>query len=487
MPHRIPVILLVALLCPFWPDGESVAAERPNVLFIAVDDLNHWVTHLKRNEQAQTPNIDRLASMGTTFTHAYCAVPACEPSRAALMGGRRAWTTGCYHNGQNWKLAQAAGEGLSAQFLQAGYSVFGAGKIYHSMTYHPSEWTQYMDRGKLPLDGPRVDKMDGFYREMNHDLQDDDLLDWHVVNYCIEKINASHSQPFFIACGLYKPHLPFAVPRKYYDQFPLESIELPPHQDTDLDDIPPAGVKMARPGGDHAHFLKTGRWKAAIQSYLATCAYTDMNVGRLLDALQASPHRDNTIIVLWGDHGWSFGEKQHWRKFALWEEPTRTPLIWRVPGVTQPASVCEATVDLMSVYPTLCDLAGIEIPAHVEGVSIRPLLENPDAPWDRPAITTHGRGNHAIRTSRWRYIRYQDGSEELYDELADPYEWTNLAKQPEYAETIKSLARWLPEHEAKELDKKAPANATGNKNATGSKKKPGNKNKSARKSQSGNE
>tara|TARA_R110002096_G_scaffold252201_1_gene445159 strand:- start:2249 stop:3598 length:1350 start_codon:yes stop_codon:yes gene_type:complete len=433
----------------------AIAEDRPNVLFIAIDDLNHWVTHLGRNTQAQTPNIDRLAAMGTTFTNAHCAVPACEPSRCALMSGRRPWTSGCYKNGHIWKKYQAAGEGLSAQFLNAGYHVAGAGKIYHSMQYHESEWSEYMSTEGLSNNGPGVDKYDGFHVEKTFpDLKDEDIVDWHSADYCIERMMEEGDKPFFLACGLYKPHLAFVAPRKYYDAFPLESIELPPHREGDLDDIPAAGVKMANPGGDHAKFLKADRWKSAIQSYLATCAYTDMNVGRILDALEKSPNKDNTIIVLWSDHGWSLGEKEHWRKFALWEETTRMPFIWVAPGVTTAGTKSSRPVDLMSVYPTLCELTGIDVPDHVEGTSIVSLLKDPNAKWNRPAITTHGRGNHAVRTETHRYIRYADGSEELYHDAVDPYEWKNLANNPEYANLKKRLAKWLPKEEAPEPGKK---------------------------------
>jgi arylsulfatase A-like enzyme len=204
---------------------------------------------------------------------------------------------------------------------------------------------------------------------------------------------------------------------------------------------------MANPNGDHAEFLKSGRWKSAIQSYLATCAYTDMNIGRLLDALEKSPARENTIIVLWGDHGWSLGEKQHWRKFALWEESTRTPLIVVAPGTTTAGTVCEHPVDLMSVYPTLCQLAGLPIPDHVQSKSIAPLMKDPQSPWDTPAITTHGRGNHAVRLGQWRYIRYADGSEELYDHSRDEYEWTNLADREQYVVMKSELKKYLPNAE----------------------------------------
>jgi arylsulfatase A-like enzyme len=292
-----------------------------------------------------------------------------------------------------------------------------------------------------------VDKNDGYHEPLSVDLKDDDIMDWHTVNWCIDKMNQSRERPFFIACGLHKPHLPFAVPRKYYESFPLDQIELPPHREDDLDDVPAAGLKMSNPEGDHTKFLKSGRWKAAIQSYLATCAYTDMNIGRLLDALEKSPARDNTVIVLWGDHGWSFGEKQHWRKFALWEEPTRTPLIFVAPGTTKAGSMCEHPVDLMSVYPTACQLAGIPVPEHVEGRSLVPLLKDATTPWTLPAITTHGRGNHAVRLGQWRYIRYADGGEELYDHSSDPYEWKNLASDSQLSTVKSTLANHLPQIE----------------------------------------
>ena len=199
------------------------------------------------------------------------------------MSGRRPWSTGCYRNGDNWKMFQKPGEGLSAQFLNAGYHVAGAGKIYHSFTYHEEEWSDYMSVFDRSVNGRNVKKMDGYHKPMQHDLKDDELLDWHSVDYCIGQFQQERKQPFFVACGLYKPHLPFAVPRKYYDLFPLDSIELPPYREDDLDDLPPAGRRMAKPHADHARFLKNGRWKHAIQSYLATCAYTDMNIGRLLE------------------------------------------------------------------------------------------------------------------------------------------------------------------------------------------------------------
>lgn len=439
------VLLGLLWLTFIVPDQILSAEKQPNVLFIAVDDLNHWVHHLGRNTQSKTPRIDQLAARGMTFTRAYCVVPACNPSRAALMTGQRPWTTACYVNRDSWKNFVTEGFGLAAQFRKAGYYVAGAGKIYHQQDHFPSEWSEYMDPRQYNLNGaPDVDKYEGFHEPLEHDLKDEDLGDWHIVNWCIDQLNRERDQPLFLACGLYKPHLPFAVPRKYYDLFPRDSIQLPPHREDDLEDLPPAGVSMAKPNNDHRRFLKSGRWKDAIQSYLATCAYTDMNVGRLIDGLDRSPRARETIIVLWGDHGWSFGEKQHWRKFALWEEPTRAPLIWVVPGVTKPGQRCDATVDFMTIYPTLCELAGIPQPKHVQGHSAVGLLRDPESAWSHPAITTHGYGNHAVRTSSHRYIQYANGDTELYDHTNDPYEWTNLANDPAQRSLIDRLRGYLP-------------------------------------------
>ena len=274
--------------------------------------------------------------------------------------------------------------------------------------------------------------------------RDEDMPDYRVVSYGLEKLKEKHDKPFFLAVGLVKPHLPFAVPKKWFDMFPLDSIQLPPHRDDDLDDVPPAGVKMASPQGDHARVLKSGRWKEIVQAYLASIAFCDSQVGRLLDGLEASPYRDNTIVVLWSDHGWSLGEKSHWRKFALWEEPTRTVFAWRVPGMTQPGGTCARAVDFTCIYPTLCELTGQPLPSHLEGHSIVPLLKNPQAAWDFPAITTQGFKNHAVRTDDWRYIRYANGDEELYDDDHDPFEYTNLAKKAKYADRKAELAKWLP-------------------------------------------
>ena len=280
------------------------------------------------------------------------------------------------------------------------------------------------------------------------DCRDQDMPDYASVSYCLNQLKRTHDKPFFLACGLVKPHMPWSVPKKYYEMYPLDTIQLPKVLETDLDDVPPAGVRMARPNGDHADILKSGRWKEAVQAYLATITFCDAMVGRLIQGFDQSAYKDNTILCLWSDHGWHLGEKQHWRKFALWEEATRAPYLWIVPGVTKAGGVCNRTVDYMQIYPTLCELAGLPTPKHVQGVSIRPLLEDPGAAWDQPAVTTWLFNNHAVRTEDWRYIRYADGGEELYHNAVDPLEWINLANKPEHASVKADLARWLPKENA---------------------------------------
>lgn len=447
-------VLAVALLGLLPNETQLQAAKQPNVLFIAVDDLNHWIGHLGRNPQTRTPNIDRLAKMGVTFTRAYCAAPVCNPSRAALMSGLRPGQTGVYDNGQDWKPVIGKEKTLTTQFLNAGYNVFGAGKIYHSSAHRDGEWTEYFTKGggaQLKLHPSAPDDGVGGIKFGPYANPDEDMPDYKVVSYGLEQLAKPHDKPFFLAIGLVKPHMPFSVPKKYFDQFPLETIQLPPYREDDLNDVPPAGLKMARPEGDHAQMLASGRWKEAVQAYLATIAFCDAQVGRLLDGYEKSPHRDNTIICFWGDHGWHLGEKQHWRKFALWEEATRTPFIWVAPGVTKPGGVSGRTVDHMSVYPTLCDLAGIPIPKHVQDPSIRSLLANPQAPWAIPAVTTFHQNSHGIRNEGWRLIRYGNGDEELYNEETDPYEWTNLAKDPKYADIKATLLKAAPKENVAEL------------------------------------
>ena len=439
---------VVALLSAILPAGARAAdapPQKPNVLFIAIDDLRDWVGYFGRNPQVKTPNFDRLSKMGVSFNRAYCASPVCNPSRAALMSGLRLSTSGVYENNIDFRPIIAPDKMLTTAFRNAGYIVQGAGKIYHEAYRRDSEWDDYLQRegGNPKVPAGQSDGVGGI-KFAALDCKDEDIPDWTIADYGIAALAKKHDKPFFLAVGFHKPHMPWNVPRKWFDLFPLASIQLPPHLDNDLDDVPPAGVRMAHPQTDHEPMVKSGRWKEAVQAYLATIAYCDMNLGRLLDAYEKSPERANTILCLWSDHGWHLGEKSHWRKFALWEEATRAPFIWIVPGVTKPGTICERTIDYMGIFPTLTELCGIPTPKHVEFESFRALLADPTAAWDKPAITTYRYKNHTVRTAGWRYIRYANGDEELYDETKDSNEYVNLATKPEFAAKKTELAKFLP-------------------------------------------
>jgi arylsulfatase A-like enzyme len=466
-----PRLLLALLFAALAGALHAAAPARPNVLFIAVDDLRDWVGYIDRSHQAKTPNIDRLARMGVSFTRAYCASPSCNPSRAALMSGLRPSTSGVYENNIDFRPHIPEDKPLTHAFRRAGYFVHGAGKIYHESYRRPSEWDDYLEKegGSPRIPAGQSDGVGGI-KFAPLDCRDDELPDWKIVDYGIASLAKRHDKPFFLAVGMHKPHMPWNVPRKYFDRFPLATIVLPPHLATDLDDVPPAGRRMARPEGDHAAMLQSGRWKEAVQAYLATIAYMDMNLGRLLDAFEQSAYRDNTVICFWGDHGWHLGEKSHWRKFALWEEATRTPLIWVAPGITRGGTKSDRPVDFMSIFPTLAELCGVPRPAHVEGVSIRPLLADPAAPWDVPAVTTYRYRNHTVRTSDWRYIRYENGDEELYDERTDPNEHTNLAGRPDLAAKKAELAKYLPRSDAPDPGGRAAPDAPATDKKAGRKK-----------------
>ena len=274
------------------------------------------------------------------------------------------------------------------------------------------------------------------------DTQYDDAVTTDYAVQFLKENTAKNAQPFFFACGLFRPHLPWYVPQEYFDLYDLDEIVLPKTRKDDLEDLPPGGLSFAKARRKDFETIKdAGKWKQAVRAYLASISCADAHIGKLLDTLDQSPHAKNTIIVLWSDHGWHLGEKQHWHKTTLWEEATRVPLIISAPGFAP--GVCDRPVSLLDLYPTLNALAGFDSdPAH-DGVSLVPLLQNSDATWARPAVIEFGRGNAAVRSDRYRYIRYRAGGEELYDHQNDPYEWTNLAKQESHAAIKQELVGWI--------------------------------------------
>jgi arylsulfatase A-like enzyme len=430
----------------------------PNVLFIAVDDLNDWVGCLGGHPDVRTPNLDRLAARGVLFTNAHCPAPLCNASRAALLTGVLPSSSGVYTNSQPMRHSEVLRYAVTLpQYFGAhGYRTMGGGKIFHDAFPDPQSWNEYFPSKEKPRPGdpmPSGRPLNGIPDTAQFDwgpvdVTDAQMGDSKVVHWAAGELVRPQPGPFFLACGIFRPHLPWYVPRKYFELYPEDKVTLPNVKEDDLDDVPPIGRKFAKPEGDHRKVIQYGQWRAAVRGYLASITFADACVGRVLDALEAGPHADNTIIVLWSDHGWHLGEKLHWRKFALWEEATHNILMVTAPGMTKPGGRCARTVNLMDVYPTLIELCGLPQRKGLEGVSLSPLLANPAAPWDRPSVTTYLRGNHSVRSEQWRYIRYSDGTEELYDHTDDELEWTNLAPRKDLAPVRRDLARWLPRHNA---------------------------------------
>ncbi|MFH1719377.1 MAG: sulfatase [Planctomycetota bacterium] len=447
--------------------SDSKSGEHPNVLFVAIDDLNDWIGCLGGHPDVKTPNLDRLAERGVLFTNAHCSAPACNPSRASLMTGILPSTSGVYHNPNPWRESPVLKGAVTIpqHFMANGYSAVGGGKIYHGGFPDPPSWQDYFpsqQKNKPDDPMPANPPLNGIPNTSHFDwgpvdVPDEEMGDRQVAAWAAEQLGQQHDKPFFIACGFFRPHLPWYVPTKYFDMYPKDRVTLPNVNDNDLDDVPPIGRKMAKPEGDHKKVIEHNQWRKAVQGYLASISFTDTCVGRVIDALDNSNYADNTVVILWSDHGWHLGEKLHWRKFSLWEEATHNVLMVVAPGVTEPGQHCSRPVSMLDIYPTLIDLCGLSDKSGLEGRSLLPLLKDPEAKWDRPALTTHGRTNHSLRSERFRYIRYSDGTEELYDHRNDVMEWNNLATDPEYDEVKNQFAKWLPKTNAPEVQKSKAA------------------------------
>ena len=470
------VILLLSLISP----TRSECVSRPNVLMIIADDMNDWVGCLGGHPDVKTPNVDRLAQRGMLFTNAHVAAPVCNPSRVALLTGRRPSTTGVYDNSVVWHRVFPGIATIPQHFKANGYHVVGGGKVNHHMPgfNRRSDWHEYFyqvfdgdyhDRLARGLDVSdyrwpdgfplnRLEAVKSFANPPNNakefdwgalDKPDAEMGDGQMVEWAVKFLAQPPKQPFFLAAGIYRPHLPFYAPRKYFEMYPQDQITLPAVKADDCEDLPAAGKAMAADRrGDYELVMNEGRYREFLQAYLANISFGDALVGRLLDALDASPAAENTIVVLWSDHGWHLGEKQHLHKFTLWERSTRVPFIIAAPGVSRENSRSARPVELIDLFPTLNELCSLPPVEKLDGMSLVPLLKEPTIAFDKPALTTHGQGNHALRSERWRYIRYADGGEELYDHDNDPNEWTNLADKPDFASVKTELASSLPQTDA---------------------------------------
>jgi len=460
-----------AVSAPRWLTAAEKTAGRPNVLFVAVDDMRDWTVGLGGYAgKVHAPNQQRLARMGVEFTHAYCASPVCCPSRTAVMTGLMPYSSGIYNNGQWWKPHMPDAVTIPLHFRAHGYSAAGAGKIFHHTAGNnpPYQWDEFQRlvfrddpwyRGaKLNYPWSKVAPPPaGFpfcgFKGLSHEndwgalpgRDEADYDDAKTVDFAVEHLRRKHDKPFFLACGFFRPHLPWYVPRKYFDLYPLDGIKLPEAPADDLDDIPAEGLALAKARrSDLEKITSAGKRKHAVQAYLASITFADAQFGRLLDALEGSAYAGNTVVVFWSDHGWHLGEKRHWHKMTLWEEATRVPLLIAAPGAAKAGGRCDRPVSLVDIYPTLIDLCGLKAKGELDGRSLAPLLRDLDAQRDRPAVIAYKLGQCAVRSQRWRYIRYENGGQELYDHESDPNEWTNLAGRAKYKAIIADLARWVP-------------------------------------------
>jgi choline-sulfatase len=465
-PHGLFFLSSVVLLsCAPLAGAAEPITRKPNILFIAIDDQNDWIGPLGGHPLAKTPQLDRLAARGTTFLNAHCQSPLCNPSRTSLLLGLRPTTTGIYGlSPQPRALAELRGRvSLPQHFAAHGYRTAATGKIYHggtaaggnTKTGDAPEFQVTAPYGGVGAKPPK--KLIAPTPMGNHPLMDwgvwppdnDDTKkgDYQVATWTVEQIKAaSKDQPFFLAAGFFLPHVPCYATQKWFDLYPDDDSVLPKIIDNDRADTPRFSwyLHWQLPEPRLKWIKDNHQWRNLVRSYLACTSFVDAQIGRLLTALEESGQAENTIVVVWGDNGFHLGEKEITGKNTLWGNSTRVPLIFAGPGV-QPGQRCTQPAELLDIYPTLIALAGAPRRDDLEGLSLIPQLRDAATPRQRPAITSHNQGNHGVRSERWRYIRYADHSEELYDMQADPHEWHNLAANPKYAGILNEHKKWLPQ------------------------------------------
>ncbi|MBT5019978.1 MAG: sulfatase [Planctomicrobium sp.] len=469
MRHRTLYSIALLQCCIFLTSGtrfalsaesKNTTSSRPNVLFIAIDDLNDWEGCMGGHPQAQTPNIDKLAKRGTLFTNAHCQAPLCNSSRTSLMTGLRPSTTGVYSL-QPWFRTMDKFKKhvtLPQQFKAAGYTTLTTGKIYHG-GYPPSKErkAEYDKWGPGAGVGVRPKEKIVETPMGNHPLvdwgtfphKDEDKGDWKVASWAVEQLESPPEEPFFMSVGFFLPHVPCYATQKWFDLYPEDELILPDVPLDDRADVPEFSwyLYWYLPEVRLSWLKAQNQWKALVRAYLASVSFVDSQVGRVLDALEASGKADNTIVVLWSDHGWHLGEKNITGKNTLWHESTRVPLIFAGPGI-QSDVVCQQPAELLDMFPTLIDLCDLSKRNDLDGHSLLPQLKDHAAKRKWPAITTHNPGNHSVVTDRWRYIHYADGSEELYDINADPDEFQNLATNIKHLSVKEELQKWYPRNDA---------------------------------------
>jgi arylsulfatase A-like enzyme len=479
---RFTSLAVSLLLFSKCSDPSKISGEKQNILFIAVDDMNDWAGFLSGHAgmKIHTPNIDRLAASGMVFTNAHTPAPACAPTRAAILTGVHHARSGAQNvywgDGPKWREFDALKDVLTLEqfFKKNGYKTLGAGKIYHSQAppwsptsqvepanwdfYYPSPYISHPYQIRAPEEVIYPEGLDNENRPGGGadswwtwgaiPVPDEKMADYHVVDWASYQLSQQHDKPFFLATGTWKPHDPWEVPQKYFDMYPLEDIVLPERKKDDLEDAFDHGRRYIM-----KWVLDNNQWEKVIQSYAASITFSDAMVGRLLDALEKSEHADNTIIVLWSDHGMHMGEKDNIEKFTLWERSTRVPFIISFPGMFTAGMRSEQPVSLMDLYPTLVDLTGFQPPSHLDGKSLLPQLKDPGAntspvvsSYQFPKKNQQAVTGHAVRSMRYRYIYYPEiNLEELYDHETDPNEWDNIAYKEGNAQVVKEHRKVLLE------------------------------------------
>ena len=465
--------------------------KSPNVLFISIDDLNDWVGALDGNPQVLTPNMDQLFEQGVLFNNAHCSQPVCTASRNSLLSGIHPATSGWYSSTKamqkSYEKVMGEHKMLPQYFKDNGYETMAVGKIFHNGVSDYKDrtadfWDEIAPNYKVPKD--LRDRGDGyggtkFYpfpkngsQIVNHygeeyanghslcygalereDMPGGKMFDELIAEWAVEKLNEEHEKPFFLAVGFVRPHVPYTAPKEFFDLYDLDEIKIPEIPDDEMADIPIMGKSIAFgtiKGGDHHAVvnLSDSYWKELVYGYLACVSFVDHELGKVLEALENSKYADNTIVVLWSDHGQHLGEKHHWRKQALWEESTKVPLFFKVPGMKKAGEQSGEVVSLLDIYPTLLELCNLPEASKLEGNSLASLIKKPGKSWDKPVLSSWYYKNHSIRSKDWRYIHYRDGGEELYDHQNDPGEHVNLAGDPKYTDIIADLKKWLPENDA---------------------------------------
>lgn len=492
MKYRIGVMLFMLVnIAACSSNNEKSEKTRPNVLFISIDDLNDWGGVLGGHPQALTPHMDRLFEQGVLFSNAHCSQAVCTASRNSLLSGLHPSSTGWYSSTsamrKTYDRVMGSHKMLPQYFKDNGYKTMAVGKIFHQGVSDYKDkivlfWDETAPDYKVPKD--LKDRGDGyggtkfypFPREgsqiVNHygsdfnkghslcygALQRDDMpggkmFDELIADWAVDQLQQDHEKPFFMAVGFVRPHVPYTAPKEYFDLYNLDDIQIPDVPKDEMADIPVMGKSIAYgtiKTGDHYAVvnLSDTYWKELVYGYLACVSFVDDQAGKVIEALENSKYSDHTIVVLWSDHGQHLGEKKHWRKQALWEESTKVPLYFRVPGNNANGLKSNQVVSLLDIYPTLVDLCGLPEVAKLQGESIVPILSQPETERKKPVLSTWYYKNHAVRSNEWRYIRYRDGSEELYDHKSDPGEHINLANEPQYAEVITEHKKYLPADDA---------------------------------------